>query len=151
MYHFYKQKGDIELCFNVDVISELTAEEKNKLQEIFADNFIAENISEESNFADDEIVEVGPRINVETPFSTNAVAICHNAGLDKIRRIELSKRYKNKEDAKPDRMTEEIYEKPLESFETGIQSEKVFVVPLIEEGIDALKKINEEMGLGMDD
>ena len=29
------------------------------------------------------IIEIGPRLNFETAFSTNAVAICHACGIDK--------------------------------------------------------------------
>ena len=47
-------------------------------------------------------------------------------------------------------MTECTYPKPLLSFETGIKPEKVYPVPLMENGIDALKDINENMGLGLD-
>ena len=48
-------------------------------------------------------------------------------------------------------MTECPYPKTLETFETGIKPEPAYVVPLIEEGTSALRKINTEMGLGLDD
>jgi phosphoribosylformylglycinamidine synthase len=50
-----------------------------------------------------------------------------------------------------DRMTECPYPKPLTTFETGIKPEPVYIVPVIEEGKDALRKINTEMGLGLDE
>ncbi|MEW6163416.1 MAG: hypothetical protein AB1606_08935, partial [Nitrospirota bacterium] len=40
------------------------------------------------------ILEVGPRMNFTTAWSTNAVSVCHACGLTKITRIERSRRYK---------------------------------------------------------
>ena len=48
-------------------------------------------------------------------------------------------------------MTECLYPETLRTFGTGIRPEPFYVVPLIEEGPPALKKINAEMGLGLDD
>ncbi|MFH1025226.1 MAG: hypothetical protein V1764_00915, partial [Nitrospirota bacterium] len=50
-----------------------------------------------------------------------------------------------------DRMTECLYPETLSTFETGMQPETFSIVPLIEEGRDALKKISVGMGLGLDD
>src|SRR4030066_1785929 len=95
-------------------------------------------------------------------------------GLTKISRIERSRRYKfifseqssvNNEQLADfylslvtrhaslfyDRMTECPYPAPLTAFETGIKPEPVFIVPLIEEGKEALMKLNSEMGLGLDE
>ncbi|MBI5098082.1 MAG: phosphoribosylformylglycinamidine synthase [Nitrospirae bacterium] len=125
------------------------------------------------------IFEVGPRMNFTTAWSTNAVSVCHACGLHKITRIERSRRYQLffnqqiSQGALPcapatnselfsslvtrhsslfyDRMTECPYPNPIETFETGIKPEPVFILPLIEEGPDALRKINKEMGLGFDE
>jgi len=94
----------------------------------------------------------------------------HACGLKKITRIERSRRYKLLTGQQSivntsitndlmtkflglihDRMTECLYPKPLTTFETGIKPEPVFLVPLIEEGKEALKKINITIGLGLDD
>ncbi|MEW6675306.1 MAG: phosphoribosylformylglycinamidine synthase [Nitrospirota bacterium] len=121
------------------------------------------------------LFEVGPRLNFTTAWSTNAVAVCHACGLSKITRIERSRRYKLVRSQKSevrsqknnfelisslvtchsslfyDRMTECPYPETLTTFETGIQPETVYEVPLIEEGKPALQKINIAMGLGLDD
>ncbi|MBI5055859.1 MAG: phosphoribosylformylglycinamidine synthase [Nitrospirae bacterium] len=126
------------------------------------------------------VFEVGPRMNFTTAWSTNAVSVCRACGLTKIRRIERSRRYllifnQNTEHRTQntdnfqfdpdflsslvtrhsslfyDRMTECPYPKPLETFETGVKPEPVFVLPLIEKGPDVLREINREMGLGFDD
>ncbi len=127
----------------------------------------------------DLLFEVGPRLNFTTAWSTNAVSVCHACGLTKIKRIERSRRYKliighksivnsnesgegknelltNERIAKflnliHDRMTECLYLEPLRTFETGKKPEPVYVVPLMEKGKEALRKINIELGLGLDD
>jgi phosphoribosylformylglycinamidine synthase len=104
------------------------------------------------------VVEVGPRLNFETAFSTNAVAICRSCGLHTVTRIEKSRRYllPPGEDRDlflarhHDRMTECLYPLPLESFESGIVPEPVRIVPLLDDGLEALRAINRDMGLGMD-
>ena len=40
------------------------------------------------------VIEVGPRMNFTTAWSSNAVSVCHACGLTKITRIERSRRYK---------------------------------------------------------
>jgi phosphoribosylformylglycinamidine synthase len=127
---------------------------------------------------DNGIFEVGPRMNFSTAWSTNAVSICHACGLTKINRIERSRRYKliigdkgirgivDKESLTPhllnlltsaflelihDRMTECQYPEPLKTFETGITPAPVYTIPLIEEGKPAIIKINQELGLGLDE
>ena len=39
------------------------------------------------------LVEVGPRLNCSTAWSTNAISIFHACGLDNIPRAECSRRY----------------------------------------------------------
>ena len=41
----------------------------------------------------DFLVEVGPRLNFSTAWSTNAISIFHACGLDNIPRAECSRRY----------------------------------------------------------
>ncbi len=99
-----------------------------------------------------------------TAWSTNAVAVCHACGLEKIRRIERSRRYalrarsplsEEQETAflarVHDRMTECPYREPLESFAVGVEPEGVSEIPVLEEGRGALERINREMGLAFDD
>ncbi|KAH7485216.1 putative phosphoribosylformylglycinamidine synthase, chloroplastic/mitochondrial [Phytophthora ramorum] len=113
------------------------------------------------------LVEVGPRMNFSTAWSSNAVAICQACGISSIKRIERATRYLVRYTAtKPegleklkhallrhqcDRMTQQVYEKPLASFWHGKTVQPVRKIPIMERGIDALKEINEEIGLGFDD
>ncbi len=170
-----------EYCFNIESSGPFTSEEMKILGWLLSETFEPENFSKESFLTDYAsritdycLLEVGPRMNFTTAWSTNAVSVCHACGLKKITRIERSRRYKfifSKEslvDSKQlteihsslvtrhsslffDRMTECPYPEPLTTFETGIKPEPVFEISLIEEGKSAIEKINKEMGLGLDE
>ncbi|MEW6418742.1 MAG: phosphoribosylformylglycinamidine synthase [Nitrospirota bacterium] len=181
---------ETEYCFNIETISPLTTKELDILRWLLSETFEPNNFSEKSFLISNPpsppftkgglrgIIEVGPRMNFTTAWSTNVVSVCHSCGLKKIARIERSRRYKLiiKEDKKfrssevrksqllnfstsqfqsfldliHDRMTECLYPEPLTTFETGIKPEPVYIVPLIEKGKDVLRKINTEIGLGLD-
>lgn len=170
-----------ENCFYVEAAEPLLAPELEILRWLLSETFEPDNFAEESFLegakavgGDRRIIEVGPRMNFMTAWSTNAVSVCHACGLSKITRIERSRRFKFvlSEDAVAhggqrsdlfsspftlhsslfyDRMTECPYPERLETFETGIRPEPFYSVPLMEEGRTALEKINVEMGLGLDD
>lgn len=159
--HFYRKiTPDLEYCFYIETSAPLTPEELGVLKWLLAETFEPENFGRKSFLASgpQTVVEVGPRLHFETALSTNAVAICQACGLTKVTRIERSRRYAlltGIEEsqfiaANHDRMTECHYPAPLDTFETGVVPESVYLVPLIEGGIEALQKINQEMGLGMD-
>ncbi|MBN2238459.1 MAG: phosphoribosylformylglycinamidine synthase [Dehalococcoidales bacterium] len=158
---FYRKvKPDFEYCFNVQTSEPLTAGELETIKWLLAETFEPENFSEKPFLVPaGNVVEVGPRLSFDTAYSTNAVAICHACGINKITRIERSRRYllPESEDKETfvagnhDRMTEIPYPEPLKSFDTGAMPGEVFTLPLLEEGIDALKVYNHENGLGMDD
>lgn len=102
------------------------------------------------------VIEVGPRSNFSTAFSTNAVSICQSCGLGQVTRLEKSRRYLLTS-TRPltqqermafaalvhDRMTEEPYEKPIDSFKVNAKPAPVFTIPVCAEGRNALEKINE--------
>ncbi len=184
---------ETEYCFNIKTITPFTDEELNIVRWLLAETFEPENFSERSFLTRHSslvtrhcLLEVGPRMNFTTAWSTNAVSVCHSCGLKKITRIERSRRYKlifnqqipplnpplakggrrrgNSSSFQPstfnfqlfldlihDRMTECPYPESLTTFETCKKTEPVYIVPLIEEGKEVLKKINIEMGLGLDD
>jgi phosphoribosylformylglycinamidine synthase len=95
-------------------------------------------------------------MNFATAYSTNIVAICQTCGLDKVTRIERSRRYRLFSgvdrgrfiEEHHDRMTECLYDQPLQTFETGILPEPVFEIPMMEKGPSALLEIP---GLAMDE
>jgi phosphoribosylformylglycinamidine synthase len=151
-----------EYCFNVGLTGPLDKEELRALRWLLSETFEPDFFGETSFLGEEGVVEVGPRLNFQTAWSTNAVAVCRAGGISKIHRIERSRRYlpegglKHEEeaiflDAVHDRMNEVRYRERLLSFEPGITPEPVYTVPLLEEGREALIRINRETGLGLDD
>ena len=109
-------------------------------------------------------LEYGPRMTFASAFSSNAVSICQACGLSTIDRLERSRRFRftlNKalspralidiHDILHDRMTEQEYKEPINTFDVNVVTEEVTTVPIMEEGRAALEKINKEKGLGFDD
>jgi len=93
--HYRLAADDQENCFYVEATEPLAASEQPTLRWLLAETFAPERSGERSLIGRTgvEIVEVGPRLNFETAFSTNAVAICRACGLGRITRIEKSKRW----------------------------------------------------------
>lgn len=160
MYRFYKLTSDAtEYCYYIESETKLADEELEKVREVLADGFDAEGIKGKSIFGGyHNVVEIGPRLNFATAFSTNAVAIFHSIDLSAITRVERSKRQILSEDADKvafvreyaDRMTQMQYKEPLTSFTVDVEPEGVREVRIIEDGKTALEEINKELGLGMD-
>ncbi len=155
---------ETESCFNIQTESALTSEAQQILTWLLSETFEPDRFGPESFFkTEGTLFEVGPRMNFTTAWSTNAVSVCHACGLTQILRIERSRRYlilapsldRAQQtaflDRVHDRMTECPYPEPLTSFETGLEPEPVFEVPLIQGGRAALERINREMGLAFDD
>ncbi|KAG7161940.1 Phosphoribosylformylglycinamidine synthase-like [Homarus americanus] len=110
------------------------------------------------------IIEIGPRLNFTTAWSTNAVSICHAMGLTCVTRLERAHRYlvttketldtgKREEivTALHDPMTEQEYEKPQESFLQEVKPQKWWQVDVLKEGKKALQQANGKMGLAFDE
>jgi phosphoribosylformylglycinamidine synthase len=162
---------ETEFCYNIAADAPLTQDELRLLCWLLAETFEPEQFSDTSFLTLDPgpltlVLEVGPRMNFTTAWSTNAVSICHACGLTKIIRIERSRRYLLLLDRASamnhelrtaflalvhDRMTECEYPAALTTFETGVKPEPTRIVPLMEHGRAALETINRSMGLGLDD
>ncbi|KAH8298024.1 hypothetical protein KR018_004786 [Drosophila ironensis] len=115
------------------------------------------------------LLEVGPRFNFSTPYSTNCVNIFHNLGYTEVRRMETSNRYllgfssdaTSRDPAKffallGDRMTQCLYtaeNTPRASFDEQLPAQQAdwHFVPILEEGPKALQRVNKEMGLAFND
>jgi len=158
MLHFFLGRNEnMEYCFNVEASVPLNSGELSILRQLLADGFVSESISTQPiNPGGHDPVELGPRMNFATAYSTNIVAMCQTCGLEKVTRIERSRRYLLSSDVDKgrfirenhDRMTECLYDQPLQTFETGIQPDPVFGIPMLEKGPDALLEIP---GLAMDE
>ncbi len=151
-----------EFCYNIEVAGALEEEESEVLRWLLRETFEPGQFGPRPFLDGPGVVEVGPRLNFQTAWSTNAVSVCRAAGLGKVRRIERSRRFMLPRaldsdeaalfvSAVHDRMTETVYRERLRSFETGITPEPVYVVPVLEEGRAAIEEINRRMGLGLDD
>lgn len=155
--HLYRLVDEkTEYCFNVALSEALTQQELHCLRLILADGFLEETVTDMPSLMDSRVVEVGPRLNFATAWSSNLVSICQATGLNKIVRVERSRRYLvpagEEMDAfvarSHDRMTECRYLEPLTTFETGVVPEAVYEVDLMSKGPDGLIDIP---GISMDE
>ncbi len=150
--------GLYEICFYIETLSEFTMAELKKLRWVIAETFEPLLTGELSSYGAGSFVEIGPRLNVETPFSTNAVAICQAMGLNKVTRIECSRLYKL-DGTTPeeivakhlDQMTQAVYPiGGISSFDLDVKPADVQIIPVLEQGESALQAANKRLGLGMD-
>ncbi|MCF6186725.1 MAG: phosphoribosylformylglycinamidine synthase [Desulfobulbaceae bacterium] len=153
---YRKIDEELAYCFNIESSRQLTSREVTCLRLILADGFLLDSVQVRPIFQGDRVVEVGPRLNFATAWSSNMVSICRSTGLDVVSRLERSRRYQVPEhedmaeyiDRHHDRMTECHYPEPLTTFETGIEPEPVYDVDMMTKGPDALQEIP---GISMDE
>ena len=172
MLHFYRLSDkSFEYCFNIETTAGLSAQELEILKWLLTETFEPQKFSDITFLKTNnteygrQVIELGPRLNFETAYSSNAVSICRNCGLLKVTRLERSRRHlvkygpgcKDIEALRQefiarnhDRMTECVYGSSLASFETGITASGVYEIKLLEQGSSALKEINARLGLGFD-
>lgn len=86
-------QSDLVHCYNIESSRPLEAEEKERLRLLLADGFLAGSVVDEPLLTGPRVVEVGPRLNFATAWSSNMVAICRATGLDTVTRVERSRRY----------------------------------------------------------
>uniref|UniRef100_H3CZV5 Phosphoribosylformylglycinamidine synthase n=1 Tax=Tetraodon nigroviridis TaxID=99883 RepID=H3CZV5_TETNG len=161
-----------ELCYNVELTgcSSLSAEQKEVLLWLFRPPLQVEPLSETPKLSEgsgEKLVEIGPRLNFSTAWSTNTVSICRSVGLTNVTRVELSRRFlikpKNGESLKDlsgdvrklteclyDNMTECLYQRPVTSFAVEMKPQPVFEVDILAEGRAALERANHDLGLAFD-
>ncbi|XP_061593812.1 phosphoribosylformylglycinamidine synthase [Cololabis saira] len=161
-----------ELCYNVELTGceSLSAEQKEVLLWLFRPPLQGEPLSEKPNLTEatgEKLVEIGPRLNFSTAWSTNAVSICQSAGLVNVTRVELSRRFlvkpetggnlselsgevKKLIECLHDSMTECVYHDPITSFAVETKPQPVFEVDILKNGRSALEKANDDLGLAFD-
>ncbi|XP_068599770.1 phosphoribosylformylglycinamidine synthase [Brachionichthys hirsutus] len=161
-----------ELCYNVELAGcrSLGAEQKEVLLWLFGPPLRTEPLSESPNLAEgseEKLVEIGPRLNFSTAWSTNAVSICQSVGLTRVTRVEVSRRFlikprngrrlkelsgdiKKLIECLHDNMTECIYQRPVTSFAVEVKPQPVFEVDVLGKGRAALEKANGDLGLAFD-
>ncbi|KAG9433610.1 phosphoribosylformylglycinamidine synthase [Apis mellifera carnica] len=158
---------ETEFCYYVEIKEHLTEEELKVLKWILSSPLESHNLKSSSTFNEKLnnclIIEIGPRLNFSTAFSSNAVSICRSVNLNKITRIEVTTRYYIKHngmidkkiedsitDVLHDKMTEYKYMKPIKTFDHGFRPENWFEVDVLKEGRIALEKVNSKLGLAFD-
>ncbi|GBL93931.1 Phosphoribosylformylglycinamidine synthase [Araneus ventricosus] len=156
-----------EFCYYIQTDRNLNDDEIKKLKWLLQSGG---TLSTTSNFAEvtgvdpkQITLEIGPRLNFSTPWSTNAVSVCNSVNLP-VSRIERATRYflelssevneaiGNKiATSLHDRMTECIYNKPLESFSVDVKPAPWEEVDILGKGRAALEEVSNDLGLAMDD
>ncbi|CAH1793843.1 unnamed protein product [Owenia fusiformis] len=165
------QSIDTELCFYIDTKRNLEVEDQKMIEWVISTPFEELQTTKQSKLlVGDEkkqlLIEIGPRLNFSTAFSTNAVSICQSIGLKNVTRIECTTRYlitftqpngvslvscDGIVNALHDRMTQCRYLQPISSFDLHIQREAVYEVDIMTNGKAALEKANKHLGLAFDD
>jgi len=153
--------GSVRACFNIGSVSSLTLEERQQmLFWLCAETFEPLKTGDYPNWGEGTYVEIGPRLTVETPDSSNHVAICHAMGLKKVVRVEVSYLFPvtagtTREDILArhlDKMTQETYPHGgMSDFGVGAQPADVQLIPVLEQGEAAIRAASKQLGLGMDD
>lgn len=154
---------ETEICFNISITDSLNQREIDTLKWLLSETFEQDNFSDKT-FLHGDVIEIGPRLNFATSWCSNALSIFKACAIEKVERIEQSRRFNilsssvltEKEISDfisliHDPMTECVYEKPIESFFKDVKISSVRIIPLIEEGLSAIKRLNHEMGLGFDE
>jgi phosphoribosylformylglycinamidine synthase len=112
----------MQYCYNIAILGLLGKGGLSILKAILGEGFSGKGILLGSVPPKDvEVVEIGPRLNFATPYSTNLVSVCRAAGLTEIIRAERSQRYQLPLGADRDafiaahhdRMTECVYPEPI--------------------------------------
>ena len=155
-----KKEGPLEVRTYVETDSPLDPEELEKLRWFIAEPHEPHCTTIETACdADGSVVEIGPRISVETPFSTNVLAYCKAVGVAKATRVEQSILYPigigaTREEilaANLDVMMQSEYPVGgLLSFELDVVPQEVQIIPVLEQGEEAIRQANKKLGLGMD-
>lgn len=159
-----------ELCYNLEVKGSLSENDLQALRWILGNPLHPEQLTSEPHLVGHShgslMIEIGPRLNFSTAFSSNAVSICQKVGLTNVSRVEVSVRYlveweqnglnigKDLQNQLAavlhDKMTQCRYDKPLESFDLGVAPAPWFEVDVMKKGRPALEEVNTKLGLAFD-
>ncbi|XP_057632352.1 phosphoribosylformylglycinamidine synthase isoform X2 [Chionomys nivalis] len=154
------QSVETELCYNVHWAAETLpgAEEMKKLKWLFGCPLLLDDVAQESWLvpgSNDLLLEVGP---------SSIVSVCQASGLRAVDRVETTRRYRLSFALHPtaemqaislaalhDRMTEQQYPDPIQSFSPqSIPAPLSGSIDILAEGRLALEKANQDLGLALD-
>lgn len=162
----------IEQCFYIDIgeHKNVSAEELKKLEWLLTDPLDRHGLSKSKCLDKKDnnsiLIEIGPRLNFSTPFSSNVLSICKSINLNFVRRLEKSTRYlitftnnhmltaeliQQLTTALYDKMTETVYTSPLQSFKSQEIKESWYEVDILGRGVEAMNEVNTKLGLAFDE
>jgi phosphoribosylformylglycinamidine synthase len=152
----------LEWCFHIETDRELKQSDHEKLTWLLSESFDRQALALRADLDVAEVIEIGPRPEMETPWSSTARSILDSIEVVGVTRFERSRRYgfsrrlTDEERQRllliiSDRMTEVVYDPPPETFDPGVEPEPVQHIPLLEEGMAALEEANQRLGLAMDE
>ena len=67
-------KADFAYCFNIESSRALTPDEVERLRLILADGFLLDTVTLAPQLVGERVVEIGPRLNFATAWSSNMVS-----------------------------------------------------------------------------
>ena len=89
---YLRVSDDFEYCFNIAANAPLAPADIEKLRQLLGDGFVSAAVVDTPHLAGDRVVEVGPRLNFATAWSSNLVSICQAIGIPQVTRVERSRR-----------------------------------------------------------
>jgi len=147
---------DARYTYFVDVEGNLSEDQRGKLGGLLLANDPVVEFS-----ADSKLIFAVPRPGTISPWSSKATDIAHACGLDTVRRIERGIAYAIEGSDKVKLLAPALYDRMTESAlfaskDAGMLFEshepaRLALVPLLEEGPDALQRANTELGLALSD
>ena len=158
LYSMYRKVSEtLELGHYIETTGALSDLDLARIWWLIRETYDPEQTTRKPQFRQNHVVEIGPRLSIETPFSSSAVAICESVGIPQIVRLEQTRRIVRNESAVEmilkehlDRMTEAYYPKGIEKFDLGIVPQEVRVIEVFGKGKAILEEENKSLGLGMD-
>ena len=154
-----------EVCYHIETDGELSSREAAIIEWLIAETFEPENTRGRSYLSARDYpmrLEVGPRNSFESPDSSVAISVCQACGVDRVIRLEASRRFglsrpltseQQAEFLRPlhDKMTQVQYRRPPRTFQTKRKPRRVQVIDILKHGPDLLRKFSEEFACGWDD
>ncbi len=153
-----------ESCFVVALSDSLSKDEESVLKWLFGETYEPQLLTSSSQLGDGKVVEVGPRLSFQTAWGANAVTVSRSCGVKSVQRIERFRRYKITGVAATDgdkiaaferdvhdRMTEAVYDTPVNSLEVDAIPAPTVEVDVLRGGETALQEVSKLLGLGFDE
>lgn len=154
MYRWYRREDDGgETGFLLQTTSALSEADRAKVEWLIADTFAPERTTRTRHRRDVRCHTIGPRIPLETPFSSNAVSILRSIGITNAVRFEQVRRYAGDPEQGTvafDPLMQQVFPRHFRSFVVDMPHGRMERAPLCAQGIDCLREINARYGLGMD-